>query len=66
MLRTVNRMILKNYLEAESKMGVLHSCGTMTYRLSYQKKLSEIPKYFQTNRYYCENCDVVLKLTEEN
>jgi hypothetical protein len=47
-------------------MAIEHTCGTVAYSLSYQKKaLSENPKYFKTNRYYCEKCYVVLKVVEE-
>ena len=60
-------------------MAVQHICGSMAYRLAYQKKIVQkpvsgtnsetlvdsSPKYFNTNRYYCENCDVILKVVEE-
>jgi len=48
-------------------MAIQHSCGSLAYRLSYQKRLSSdpMPKYNKTNRYFCENCDIILKVIEE-
>ena len=48
------------------KMGIEHSCGNMAYRLSYQKKISSetSPKYYKTSRYFCPECDVIIRLTE--
>ncbi len=48
-------------------MAVEHSCGNIAYRLSYQKKLSgdPAPKYYKTTRFYCKNCDIILKMVEE-
>ena len=47
-------------------MAIEHTCGSMAYRLSYQKKFPQDPrpKYFKTNRYYCAKCDCVVKITE--
>jgi len=49
-------------------MAVQHICGEMAYRLAYQRKIMPevAPKYFNTNRYYCESCDVILKVVEEH
>jgi len=49
-------------------MPILHTCGEMAYKLSYQvRKVDEIkPKYFKTNRFYCRKCDKVVKITEED
>ncbi len=48
-------------------MAIQHTCGNMAYRLSYQKRnpTEERPVYFKTNRYYCQPCDVIIKITEE-
>jgi len=46
-------------------MAIGHTCGSMAYRLSYQRKLNnETSKYYPTNRYYCPKCNVVIRLTE--
>ena len=42
-------------------MAIGHPCGSMAYRLSYQKKsLEDQSKYFKTNRYYCPKCDIYI------
>ncbi len=47
-------------------MPILHTCGEMAYKLSYQKrKIDENkPKYYKTNRFFCEPCDAVIRITE--
>jgi len=46
-------------------MAIGHTCGSMAYRLSYQKKgIGDQSKYYKTNRYYCPNCDVIIRLVE--
>jgi len=47
-------------------MAIEHTCGSMAYRLSYQKKNPRDPRpiYMKTNRYFCAKCDVVVKITE--
>lgn len=48
-------------------MAIVHTCGTMAYRLSYQKRKidEDKPTYFKTNRYYCQPCDIIIKITED-
>lgn len=47
-------------------MAIEHTCGNMAYRLSYQRKMPNDPhpQYFKTNRYYCQPCDIIIKITE--
>lgn len=48
-------------------MPILHTCGEMAYKLSYQKRKivdENKPKYYKTNRFYCEPCDAVIRITE--